>query len=184
MDDLTGSDASGNGHTGTISGGPTTVTAIISNGLQWSGVVTEAMAFPAVATSSSTFTVTMWINTTTTGQNYETLMDDPTGGYGIYIHSSKIDVYSGSGGDNLSSAGISINTWYFVAVVVSSGSGGIYINGASAGTFTFNHSPAFSLLASQNPGSRYFGSMDDVRIYNRALTAGEVTELFNWGGQP
>ena len=30
-------------------------------------------------------------------------------------------------------------------------------------------------------GSPYSGSLDDVRVYNRALSAGEVLQLYNLG---
>ncbi|MDP2672103.1 MAG: LamG-like jellyroll fold domain-containing protein [Candidatus Daviesbacteria bacterium] len=60
----------------------------------------------------------------------------------------------------------------------------VWVNGIKGNQFNgtigslSNPSKAFEIGRSFNP--YYFnGSIDDVRIYNRALSAGEVTNLFN-----
>jgi len=183
LDDASGADSSGNGHTGTFAGSPGMAGGVISNGLGWSGTVGQAMVFPAVSTSASTFTVTMWIFPSGLSANYQTLVFDTANNFGLMLNGVNLDIYA-SGADHLASTNLNLNTWYFVTAVVSSGVGTFYLNGTSAGTFAFNGSPAFNILASENPGNPFVGVMDDVRVYNRALTAGEVADLFNWRGQP
>jgi hypothetical protein len=82
----------------------------------------------------------------------------------------------------------SLNTWHHVAGVVSKTAGTVtlYVNGAVAGTTTF---PADS--AAREYGTTRFrigkgssnwaadGKVDQVRIYNRALSGAEISDLYN-----
>jgi len=86
---------------------------------------------------------------------------------------------------------LQLNQWQHVTVVLNAGSpytGSIYINGALAGSNTAMTLHASNLGAttgnylgrSQFPADWYYsGNIDDFRIYNRALSAAEVTALFN-----
>jgi hypothetical protein len=74
-------------------------------------------------------------------------------------------------------------TWYYVTATYDGSSWNIYLNGASDGTKaqTGNLAAAGSLMIGTiNGGSYYFnGSIDDLRIYNRALSAAEVSALYS-----
>jgi hypothetical protein len=80
------------------------------------------------------------------------------------------------------------NTWHHVAGVVSKAGGTVtlYVNGAVAGTRTFvADSAALDYGTTRfriGKGSSDWaadGKVDQVRIYNRALSAAEVSDLFN-----
>jgi hypothetical protein len=87
-----------------------------------------------------------------------------------------------------SSAAYGLNTWHHVAGVVSKSAGTVtlYVNGAAVGTTAF---PADS--AAREYGTTRFrigkgssnwaadGKVDQVRIYNRALSAAEISDLYN-----
>ncbi len=74
------------------------------------------------------------------------------------------------------------NIWYAVVVVVQNGIANFYVNGAlvasglgSAPSYTYD----FQIGEKAQAGSDYWsGSIDDVRIYNRALSSNEVTALY------
>ncbi len=85
---------------------------------------------------------------------------------------------------------LTLNTWYHLVVVLNAGSpytGNLYINGTQAGT-----NAAMTLHASDLGATTgnyigrstftadwyYSGHIDDFRIYNRALSAAEVTALY------
>ena len=85
---------------------------------------------------------------------------------------------------------LSTNKWSFLtATVNSSGGYAIYVNGALDTSGTCGHPPqnvgSQTLLIGKSKDTannvNYAGTMDDVRVYNRALTQGEVTQLYHLG---
>ncbi|MBU6390606.1 hypothetical protein KGQ31_03615 [Patescibacteria group bacterium] len=64
-----------------------------------------------------------------------------------------------------------------------------YINGTpcqsvglTAGSGTVNSDTSYNFEIGDSRGASLFGGMiDDVRVYNRALTASEVLQLYNMG---
>jgi hypothetical protein len=72
-------------------------------------------------------------------------------------------------------------TWYHVACTVSGTTGRIYINGVQEGSATRTGTPGTSTEALTfgyaGIHSRFPGALDDVRIYNRALSATEIAAL-------
>jgi len=77
-----------------------------------------------------------------------------------------------------------INTWRHVVLSVTSGNSRLYVDGVLIGTdthaFTSVTSPAHLRIGSGFGGLRFFnGSIDEVAIYNTALTQADVTAHFN-----
>jgi hypothetical protein len=75
-----------------------------------------------------------------------------------------------------------IGEWNHIAVTADAGAGQIalYVNGELAGSAAGNTTPFQIMDIGRLPERRnnYFrGSIDDVRVYNRALSAGEVLEI-------
>lgn len=126
--------------------------------------------------------------------------DDNLGIYAFHIDhtNSKLNFWdfdSGAFGFSTtaySSTALSANTWYHVAFVRSGGTGGTYyLNGSADGTTTSAASKAYS-TSSTHPmtlgweaANAYFygGQMLGWQFYNRALTGGEISTLYN-GGTP
>ena len=82
------------------------------------------------------------------------------------------------------------HNWWNVTMIHDGTDDIIYVNGIEAkrkpATGTLN-STARPLVFGNNPieGGQYFdGALDNVKIYNKALTAEEVTKLFNTGTTP
>ena len=81
------------------------------------------------------------------------------------------------------------NQWQFVCGVISGTTVTAYVNGSSAGgtsatvTGTRATVTASTRIGKLHDGAPYLmrGNMDDVRIYNRALTQAEITALYNSG---
>ncbi|HVV25855.1 MAG TPA: LamG domain-containing protein [Candidatus Saccharimonadales bacterium] len=78
-----------------------------------------------------------------------------------------------------------LNQWYMVTGVFAAGTLKLYLNGSLAYTTT---TPVTSIapsgtgadIGAHNPGSEYFaGKIDDVRLYNRALSAADIQALYN-----
>ena len=86
---------------------------------------------------------------------------------------------------------LSANTWQHVAMVRSGSSGDwtctLYLNGLldNSGTTASNPNGVNEEVTIGREGSasnRYFnGPLDDIRVYNRALSTGEVNKLYQMG---
>lgn len=111
--------------------------------------------------------------------------------YYLMIVSGKLlfGFYNGSTYPSLTyDATIPLNTWTHVAATTSVGVISIYVNGVMVTNSASNGSPApatgLSLGIGANVGqvTDYLGGhIDDVRIYNRALTADEIKLLYGGG---
>ena len=81
---------------------------------------------------------------------------------------------------------LSLNKWYHVIAIVNSNKLTLYVNGESDGTFTLTNSilqPWQMIIGASLSGTpQYFnGEIDEVRIYNRALSAEEVKASYEAG---
>ena len=81
-----------------------------------------------------------------------------------------------------------LNTWYHLAYVVTPTGYTIYVNGNQVGSGSYaQNTPVFSdanhaiaIGAYEVRGGEYFfGLIDEVRIYNRALSAAEISAIYN-----
>jgi hypothetical protein len=162
-------------------------------GASWaSGAATfdaDASSFFAASTHiipTGDFSITAWVNPTNLSGYYD-IVTQYTGGDGgrllFYINqtSGLLTLYIGAGVD--SSGGVSSGSWQMVAVTRSGSTVTFYIGGSSSGTASLatdaQQSGTFKVGGIVDP---YLGSIDDVRVYNRALSAGEITTL-NAGGR-
>jgi len=138
------------------------------------------------ANVSAVFTYSAWINSS--GSTYRTIIGvsslnwDPL----FYV---KDDNRIGLSKQNINTLGTSSGTvtngvWNYVAVTYnSSGDYAFYINGALSGSGT--NLVTFTLLNhvvvgfTNDGGAMYFnGSIDEVRIWNRSLSASEIQQLY------
>jgi len=98
---------------------------------------------------------------------------------------------TGTGLDTLCTTGLSINNgkWHQVVGTFNGTTKTIYIDGVSKVTSTPTIGPqttnSFQIGALQSGSATqsllFSGSIDDVRVYNRALSSTEVTQLYNLG---
>jgi len=108
-----------------------------------------------------------------------------------YFKNNTASVYD-STGCTLSTAGYNDGRWHLATFIVDSSGGRLYVDGVLKGTQAWvgatpgadnNGSQALSI--GTYPGSTptpYFpGSIDEVRIYNRALSAAEAAQLYQMG---
>ena len=155
-----------------------------------------------IANSQSNLTVSMWLywdgNTSNANDYFILLGNSSTGTAGslfacnIITASGILRFYNGSTTYDSTSA-ISANTWTQIAITyASSGDLKFYINGNldashSAGALSLGASSNRGLIGGYvfgaNPVSLYYGgSIDQVRIYNTALSATQVLQLYTSDG--
>jgi hypothetical protein len=89
------------------------------------------------------------------------------------------------GNDYISSKIVTNGSWYDGVVTFDNGNLKLYINGEEVGSWTGVALPVTTgntYIGQRSDNYQYFdGSIDEVAIWNRALTASEVLELYNGG---
>ena len=191
-------DATGNGHSGAISGQPEIVSGLIGNAIRFNGgdqVITVPDADDLDFTATESFTLSTWVNVADYGNDWVTILrkgkDAGTGWYCLGLTSPQggSAFNFGAHGNNNISNGVKapLNQWVLMTAVQdgASGSRTLYLNGQAVANGVAsgmeNDSP-LTLGASWNPERRenFTGLLDDVRIYNYALSAEEVAGLYRF----
>ncbi|MFH1193641.1 MAG: LamG domain-containing protein [bacterium] len=142
-----------------------------------------------------TFSWSMWIKRSeTTFTNERALISNEGGGSDTNgTYAMQIDVGAGVQ-DKIqlgvhgvtsfwSDIAITDKNWHFIVATRNSSSNGtIYIDGVSHGTGSLSAKTAYSgtvIGKGHSAYSLFYGNIDDVRIFNRALSAQEVANLYN-----
>ncbi len=82
------------------------------------------------------------------------------------------------------------STWYHVAFTFDGAKTSVYVNGKLENTLNFagvhqqRYNPGVYFGASSHGGNAFDGKLDDIRIYDRALSAAGVADLYNAAGEP
>jgi hypothetical protein len=90
----------------------------------------------------------------------------------------------------ISSNTVSAGAWFHVVGVRTSNEIALYVNGVIVGSLAFSQPPDYSRGAPEiggnfgNGSDALAGSVDDVRIYSRALSASEIRQLFEKESKP
>mgnify|MGYP003346414572 CR=1 FL=1 len=160
-------------------------------------------------TATSQFTIAMWAyrNTNATAAARFALWKgtgtSAAGGYGFDLGENdagtdatkgSVIIYSGSGQWTGQNFAITDNVWFHVAMVVnmaltSTARVAAYVNGVATGT-PFSQNPGSAILGNTNPitignattnNLPFSGMLDDICVIGRAITAGEMWQLYQLG---
>ncbi len=203
-------DVSGNGNTGSLALMSTTTSPVggkIGQAMDFNGS-TNYINMGNVLHPTGAFTYSAWINMSDLNPvgGTPSIMgkyNDPIRETWFGINSSggtplSLYVYGPDSDNNYLgrtySGSLSLNKWYHVVGVydggTTNGSIKLYLNGVrvddgtdSRGTFDTipSTSAPFQIGATDPPDYLFAGKIDDVRVYNRALSATEVKQLYNAG---
>jgi len=180
-------DNEGNTYPGTLEGStiPTWTTGHIDGGLDFPDT-DSSVNFGGSLLGTGDKSVSCWINfDNLPGAVCGVLADSK---FAMGVNSGGAVVVTGDGGVTTANGAASITTasWHFIcATVTSAGTCNIYVNGALSGTANqatgtpstsaFNFEAGSSVSAI---GGDY--KMDDVRIYDRILSAAEVDQIWDF----
>ena len=167
--------------------------------LQFVGAENDQMSIPAnAAYDVAVSTVSFWMraNLPAGSGNSGAMLWDRRPDYGtagiVIIQTDDGKIYLQSNSDYCSfgnSVSVSDNGWHHIAAAMNTGAGQavtLYIDGVQAATA--NNSQAWGWTAAQvielgrshdSYWKRYTGLLDDVRFYNRILTAAEIAQIAN-----
>jgi chitodextrinase len=184
----TSADLSGNGHAATLVNGPVWSSGKYANGLTFDGV-NDAVTLANPSTinlGTSNFTVMLWTKRNALGGAQRHLFSKcsatgwQTGCKELYFSGDTLKFGSAGTGDT-NSINIADTNWHHIALVFTRVTNGvqIYVDGTLRTTATKNleadnaaHVFMLGNLTNSNP---YSGLIDEVRIYQQALTAAEVS---------
>lgn len=178
-------DVSGRSNNGTLTNGPG-YTATNGGSIVFDG----SNDFAPIGSSgfpfgSSSGTICAWarVNTVNTGTKWIISYGNPAQSQSRYIGTFNATYYFGAFGNDITASGVVINTWFNMVGVYDGTNASMYINGALVSgptAKTWNTVASTSQIGRQTNGSEYFsGNIGIVTMYNRALTAAEIQQIFN-----
>ncbi len=195
-------DESGNGNHGTVVGATLTLDrfelgekAFIFDGIQNRIIISNSASFNFQ--QNNRYSISYWIRPKSLLRNINQIIFDkqfsagngqigwnstiePNGKLNFYVHNGNGNLTGCNFGD------VSKDAWYHVVHIWNKGSASTYLNGVLVGTSNYsgfvgdNLEPLIIGNSDFGPiGTAFNGLLDDIRIYNRALTQEEITYLAN-----
>jgi hypothetical protein len=172
-------DNSGGGNTGTSVGTPAAIAGKVGTGAIDFNDAADGLTFTGFDPGAN-YTIACWIFPVASSDDPDgSLLVSTSGGQGWFFYENNLTHFY-SGGDNYSTISMSQNAWHHVAVVVSGTSVTQYADGVAAGTTATGGTITFA-RAGWSTAQSYRGRMDDMRVYARALTVGDIGELVALG---
>ena len=186
------SDATANGHTGTVSGATWSTSGRFNNALSFDGTNDwVTVADGAGLDLTTAMTLEAWVNPSALSGWQTVIMKERPGGlaYTLYAHDNapRPSAYINTGGGDaaaIGATGLPLNTWTHLAVTYNGATLRLFVNGAQAGS----QAASGSIFSSTSPlrvggnslwGEYFTGLIDEVRIYSRVLTAAEIQTDMN-----
>jgi hypothetical protein len=185
------SDASGNGHTGTISGATWSAQGRFGNALAFNGL-NQWVTVPHSSQLNLTTALTLeaWAFPTAASGPRDILLKEGSTGdlYNLYARNwrglPEANVFVGGTNRVAEGPGLSANVWTHVASTYDGTTLRLYLNGVEAASTVVSGpiatSPGPLRIGGNSLWGEYFqGRLDEVRIYNRALTPAEIQTDMN-----
>ena len=185
------SDSTANGHIGTLSGATWTASGKYGGALVFNGSNNWVTIpdHPSLDLTNAA-TVMAWVYPTTLSGYRTIAMKETGGGAAYYLYSGPGDLAMGGGGfgggyqETSGGTVIPLNTWTHVAMTYNGTIFRVYRNGVEVSTLSYSGSLDTSASSFRIGGNSIWnewwqGRIDEVRVYNRALTATEINTAKN-----
>lgn len=188
------SDVSGNGNNGTISGNPDQTTGKIGGALEFDGVSDYVDVGDIDYSSYDEIAVSMWVKTSINDHDHDLVLgnarNNTLNGFSLsnYV-SGHWYFYHANLNNNIGA--ISEGGWSHIVLIIKENDKKVaYVNGiqklnATSGDYDIDNGDVHTYIGAGGDiagGTKLFeGIIDDVRIYNRALTESEVEQLYSMG---
>jgi len=176
-------DISGNNNKGTLTSGVTWTTqgkfgnALVFNGSTGRVDIADATSLRL----TGTMTLEAWVNPATVSSTWRDVIYKGNDNYYLMASSTQAGVPAGRAGANkvLGTLALPTNTWTHLAVTYGNSTLRLYVNGVLASSVAYTGSIATSTYPLQVGGDSIYGQyfqglIDEVRVYNRALSQSEI----------
>ena len=143
----------------------------------------DYLQYTANIPSFDNYTISLWAKPASSG-TYEAMFssyNDAGEGFQIDLSSGNFHIRkAGASGGNIVLSTAQLGVWTFIAFTYAGTNSIGYINSdnespVSGGTTEFNR---FRIGRNRNGNTYFSGAIDELRIYNRALTASEISSLY------
>jgi hypothetical protein len=185
-------DVSGNNNNGTIASATWTTTGRYGSALSFNGKSSLVTVPESPSLDLKTaLTLEAWVKPTAAASGFQAIIfkEMPTD-TAYYLYRSGFSaaplggVYIGAEQTATATSGLTLNSWSHMALTYNGTQEQIYVNGALVAsrnqTGTVQTSSGVLHIGGDSLWGEYFlGSIDEIRIYNRALTAAEVQTDMN-----
>ncbi|MFC1766832.1 LamG domain-containing protein [Planctomycetota bacterium] len=184
-------DSSGNGFSGIIMGNPSWVPGVRGTALDFDGEgdYVTCSDDPQFQTPQA-FSVSVWVNIRAVHGNWAAIVTKGDNSWRLALSgsSTRADFAWGTGAEGwpaaVSNTEMALGEWYHLCGTFAAGDGGrIYVNGiednyrAYDNAMTVGDYPVMIGENAQATGRFFDGSIDEVWLYRKALTASEVLSL-------
>lgn len=185
-------------NTGVASGNSSTfsTTGKINNGFSFASSRSVDLGSSSTLKPTGAFSVAFWMNSTDSTSHVvmgNRSSVSPNVGWQFLInasgHANVLDLQVDNGPtvvSAISTTAVNTGSWFFVTAVYNGATVQLYINGLQEGgnqslTGDANTGSGDFFLAKSplNPTLFYVGKVDNVQLFNRALTTDEITDLYN-----
>jgi hypothetical protein len=152
----------------------------------------DFVTLPAGTASSDELTIAVWVNWDG-GGNWQRIFDFGNGTSEYFFLTPKsgsntlrFSIASNGAEQQLNTTSLPLAQWTHVAVTLSAGTGRLYVNGTLVNTAAMANLPSVIAPATNLIGKSQFaadplfnGRLDDLLIFNEALTASQLAALMN-----
>lgn len=157
------------------------------NALNFNGASSIRILSPGNRNFSNAHTMTAWINATAISTSTYNILSFYPNAYMALNGNSyfQSDIINGVQQNSYGTTNISANNWYFIAGTFDGNNLKVYLNGnlenslSSPGAENIVSRFCISGFGSTCSYNYINGSIDDVRLYNRALSAAEISAIYN-----
>ena len=141
----------------------------------------DIITTPPIALPTNTFTLSLWYYAQP-GTAYDALVVPSDGAYGLFLQELTgilfINYYDGDD-HYFGDPGVNYEQWTHLVVVSRGTEMTAYLDGIARETYTFTvTTPTFEAFGNDSFGDEFFGTLDDIRLYSRALDATDVQSLY------
>jgi chitodextrinase len=196
----TTADASGSGNVGTVTGAGWSTQGRYGNALSFNGTNSVVRVASAASLNlTSGMTLSAWVRPAASQSGWRTILQRQADAY--FLNASNDSPMRPSGGGTVGgnirfisgTTANPLNTWTHVALTYDGAALRLYVNGtqvatgAATGAIQTTTNPLW--IGGNSPYGEYFqGLIDEVRVYNRALTQADIQTDMNtpidWTGLP
>lgn len=183
-------------HPGTFINGTAWAAGVSGSGTSFDGADDTVDLDASTDLKPAQWTVAAWINATSGAANYRGIFlpsyaDGYASGYLLLVdNAGRAAIRYGNGTSyvgGVNSVTSVVGGWHHVAATFDGGTIRLFVDGVEKGSVsapTFSYSPwANTARIGYGSGtSTFHGSMDDFRLYSRALSGAEVSDLYSGSG--
>lgn len=193
-------DSSGSGNDGTLNGDPEWTDGYFEGALEFDGTDDEVSVPYSDSLNPEEFTACLWANVASGSSGHRAAIscrdDFPQRGYIIYAEPGNTwQFWIGVGAEGIvwnvaQGPAVNLDEWTHLAAVYADGEQKLYVDGVldgeAAAELNLNTAQVLLIGAGANETAShnylFVGKLDDVRIYNRALTENEIVQAMSGEG--